>query len=215
MKKILILIILFLIPLVIALEECPRFAYPKDISCEIRSTWKPESGCNANISFYNESGNQVYNTSWTDLNPYCRAIFNFTEIGTVCGNSTIEDSCITIQGDDEQMIVAITLFLLAINILVFALPFWVNFTKSEAGNYVIKRMFWIAAVLLLWFNTTIFRQLASDWGLGIDNFLLGYWWIFTMASFSTILIMCYVMVVGAVKLMKEARLKERMGEDGY
>lgn len=214
MKKILLLIVLFLIPVAIALEECPRYAYPKDIPCEIRSSWKPTT-CSANMSFYNETGTNVYNTSWTELNPYCKAIFNYSEIGTLCGNSTIEDSCITIQGDDDQMILLIGLFLIGINIIVFALPFWVRFSVSEAGNYIVKRMFWIAAVLLLWFNTTIFRQLANDWGLGIDNFLLGYWWIFTMAAFSTILIMCYVMVVGAVKLMKEAKLKERMGENEY
>lgn len=204
-----------MIPIVLSLEECPRFGYPKDVPCEIRSTWKPTSGCFGNITFFNESGTLVFNSSWSDLKPYCRAEMNYSDIGTICANSTIEDVCITIQGDDEQMILAITLFLLGINIIVFALPFWVRFSKSEAGDYVVKRMFWIASILLLWFNTTLFRTLAESWGLGIDNFLIAYWWIFTIMAFGTVLVMCYVMVAGAMKLMKEAQLKKRMGEDGY
>lgn len=157
----------------------------------------------------------MHNTTWTIATPFCTATFNHTEIGTVYGNSTIEESYITVEGDDENMILAIALFLIGINIVVFALPFWVKFSQSKAADYVVKRMVWIGSLLLLWYNTTIFRQMASDWGLGIDNFLLGYWWIFTMAAFSMILVMTYVMVVGATKLMKEAKLKERMGEDGY
>lgn len=217
MKRSIIILALIFLPIVLALEECPRYAFPKDIPCEIRSTWTPATGCYGNLSYYNETGNYTYFTLWSNSSPYCVATFNYTALGTVCGNSTIEDSCITIQGDDEQMIIAITLFLLGINVLVFALPFWVKFSKSEAGDYVVRRMMWIGAILLLWFNTTLFRELASKWGLGIDNFLLGYWWIFTMAAFSTIFIMTYVAVVGAIKLTKEAQLKKRMGDDydGY
>lgn len=215
MKCTLILMCLLILPIAIALEECPRYASPQDIPCEVRSTWKPSTGCMGGLDYYNESGIEVFNTSWTDLPPYCKANFNYTSIGTVCGNSTIDDSCITIQGENDNMILAISLFLILLNALIFALPFWVTFSKSEAANYVVRRMMWMAAILLLWFNTTLFRQLASDWGLGIDNFLLVYWWVFTLGAFATIFIMCYVMVVGAMKLMKESKLKERMGEYEY
>jgi len=205
--------LLLLIPIVIGLEECPRFAYPKDIPCVIKSTW--DADCLGNFTFYNESGSLVYNTLWENSKPYCQAVYNYSNIGTFCGNSTIEDSCITIQGENDKMIMAITLFLLGINIFTFALPFWVNFSESEAANYVVKRMFWVGSLILLWFNTTLFRQLASDWGLGIDNFLIAYWWIFTFGIFASVLIICYIMVVGAMKLMKEAKLRERMGEYDY
>lgn len=215
MKKVVLIIFLLMIPLALAIKECPRYAYPKDIPCVIYSTWKPDDACTGGLDFYNQSGELVNSTLWLNSTPYCLAYFNISSIGTYIGNSSIENVVITIMGDDEQMIMTIGLFLIGINLIVFALPFWVRFSKSEAGNYVVRRMFWIAALLLLWFNTTLFRQLASDWGLGIDNFLIAYWWIFTMGVFSSILIMTYVMVVGAMKLMKEAKMRERLGEDGY
>ena len=77
---------------------------------------------------------------------------------------------------------------------------------------MVKRMFWIAAILLLWFNMTLIRQLSMDWGIGIDYFLATYWWIFTIMVFASILITTYVMAVGSIKLFKEAKMRKRMGE---
>jgi len=205
-----------MIPLAFALEECPRYANLKDIPCRIQSSYTPSEGCiGQNITIYNSSGVNVQNMTWGSLLPSCNATFNITELGTFSYNSTVENGIINIQGEEEEMILVIALFLIGINLLVFALPFWVRFSKSEAAHYVVKYLMWIAAVILLWFNTTIFRQLASDWGLGIDNFLTGYWWIFTLLAISSIFLMVYIGLVGMLKLMKEAKLKERLGDDGY
>lgn len=203
--------LILLVPLVYSIPECGRFTKRADIPCNIISSWKPDGDCSDyDIDIINESGITIQIMTWGEYIPTCNITFNVSTLGTYYGNSTPEDIIITVEGDNE-MILSISIFLILINLVVFALPFFVRFSDSEAGNYVVKRMIWIGSILLLWFNTTIFRTMAIDNGLGIDDFLLGYWWIFTLAAFSVIFIMVYVMVVGATKLMKEAQLRERMG----
>jgi len=71
----------------------------------------------------------------------------------------------------------------------------------------------IAGIMFLWFNSLIFRELALQFNLGIDNYLHLYWWIFTIAMFMIIFILVYVMVVGSIKLAQETKLKRRMGDE--
>ena len=210
-----LLVVLILIPIAYAIPECQRVTTVSDIPCNIISSWTPSGNCgDYNLSIYNSSGVILQNKTWGDYIPFCNVTFNISSpLGTYHYNSTLEDGIIELVGD-EAMILSITIFLLAINALVFALPFWVKFSKSEAGNYIVRRLMWIASILLLWFNTTIFRTMAQDNGMNIDNFLLAYWWMFTLGAFASVFIMTYVMVVGATKLMKESKMKIRMGGDG-
>lgn len=197
-----------------AIEECGRFTMVKDIPCSIISTWKPSGACeDHNLSIYNQTGLNILNLSWGTYFPVCNATFNISEIGTYYYNSSIENGVITVNGEDESMILSITIFLLLINLVLFYLPFKVRFSSSEAGDYIVKRMVWIGAFLLLWFNSTLFRQLSVTWGLGIDSFMEVYWWLFTLGTFICVFLMCYYALVGGTKLMKEAQMRKRMGDD--
>lgn len=215
MKKIIILIlvtVLLALP-ALALKECQRTTKVSDIPCEIISSYHPSSGCNShNMTVYNSSNQLIQNITWGDYQPFCNVTFTHTNPQTYIWNSTLDSGVIVVEGDESQMILILGIFILLINITVAWLPFKVKFSKSEAGNYVVKRMVWIAAVLLLWFNMTMFRQLASDWGIGIDNFLEVYWWGFTIATFICIFLMVYYATVGGLKIMKEAQMRRRMGD---
>lgn len=215
LKYIIILWFILLALPVYSIEECGRFQQVKDIPCNIITSYKPLNDCNTySVIIYNQSGNNISTLSFGNYFPTCNFTFNYTKLQTYIWNSTIESGVITVEGDDENMIIILGAFLLLINLGLAYLPFKVKrFSISPAGDYVIKRMFWIAAILLLWFNMTLFRQLSSDWGLGVDNFLRAYWWIFTLAAFACVFIMCYVALVGALKLMKEARMKKRLGDE--
>lgn len=215
MKKIILLIAVILVLAVgaSALKECQRTTMVNDIPCEIISSYHPSAGCGSyNMTIYNSSNQIIENATWGDYAPFCNVTFTHTKPQTYIWNSTLDSGVIVVEGDESQMILLLGIFILLINIAVAWLPFKARFSKSEAGNYVVKRMIWIAAILLLWFNMTMFRQLASDWGLGIDNFLEVYWWAFTMATFICIFLMVYYATVGGLKLMKEAQMKRRMGD---
>lgn len=216
MKKItlaILILVLIQIAAALPLKECGRFMQPKDIPCNIITSWKPSTGCNTKITIFNSSGDIIQVGNFSLFTPKCNYTMNISTLGTFNYNSTIQDGVWTTRGDDATMIFSITIFLLLINGVLFILPFKTKFTASEAGNYMVSRLMWMAALLVLWFNTTLFRQLALDWGLGIDNFLWVYWWVFTITVWIVIFSMCYIMVVGTRKLVAEAQMRKRMGQD--
>lgn len=211
MKALTFLIVLMIFPIVLG-DECLREMTPNQIPCQIISSWKPTS-CTGNLQVYNQSNVNIVNFTWGEYPPVCNATWNISQVGTYHYNSSIEDGVITINGDDDNMILGVLIFLFIINLVLFILPFTTNFSNSKAGNYVVKRGFWIASVFILWFNMTLVRQLSYNWGLGIDNFLRVLWWILTMISWGCIFILVYVALVGGIKLQKEAKMRKRMGED--
>lgn len=116
-------------------------------------------------------------------------------------------------GEIRDMTLGISLFLLLFNIGLFITPVFVKqFTKNPASNYVVRKIIIMMGILVLWFNSLIFRQLATNFGLDIDNYLIAYWWFFTLAVFIVIFTMCYVMVIGALQLAKQTRIARRMGD---
>ena len=209
---------LILIPIAFAIQfpECSRYTSVKDIPCRAISSWNNSDNCLVNGTVLNSSSKDTVQVlSWENYTRNCFAWFNVSTIG-VYTYTGVEDGIITVRGEEDQMILAITIFLILINGVLFLLPFYTDFTKNEAGNYMVKKLIWIASFLFLWFNTTMLRQLAYNWGLGIDNFLLVYWWFFTLGIWICIFVMTYVMVVGTSKLAKQASIKLRTtGENGY
>ena len=206
---------LVLVVQVKALKECTRVNVVRDIPCNIITSHHPTGSCSDyNVTIFNQNNSEILTALLGEYIPTCNLTFNYTKPQTYFWNSTVESGIITVTGDEDGMILTLGIFLFLINLTIAYIPFKVkSFTENKAGDYVIKRMFWIAAMLFLWFNMTMFRQLSSDWGLGIDNFLEAYWWIFTLMAFSCVFIMSYVALVGALKLIKEERMKRRLGDN--
>lgn len=197
---------------ILALKECQSITKVSDIPCNIISLTHPANNCNTyNMSIYNGSNVLIANITWGDYPPTCNLTFSYNSPQTYYYNSSVMAGVITVEGDDD-MILILGIFLLLINIAIAYLPFMTRFSKSEAGDYVVKRMIWIAAILLLWFNMTMFRQLAKDYGIGVDIYLNVYWWILTLAVFACVFLIAYVALVGALKLIQESKLKKRMGD---
>jgi hypothetical protein len=177
----------------------------------------PSLSCtNYNYEIYNTT-DYIRNDTLTQLNSSIY-YFIFNDTGTaggylvkICDGSTRE---IVVGGDEENMILAIVIFLMAINIISFGLPFWVKrFSESKATDYMLRKFMWIISIALLWFNLTLLRDMAISQGLGIDNYLAGYWWILTLAMMTITIVLIYVMTVGTLKLVEEAKMRERMGEE--
>jgi len=216
MKKILLLIMILLIPIVTALgqelPECQRKMQPKDIPCNIITSYTPSDGCNKNITIFNSSGDIIQVGNYGVYTPTCNYTMNISDVGTYQYNSSIEDGVFTIEGDNDIMILVVFGILILFNLLLVYLPFKITFSKHKAANFVIRHFVWISAILFFWFNITMLRQVAQTWGLGIDSFLLTYWWIFTLLTFASVFIIVYVSFIGAMKIMKDVKLQQRFGE---
>lgn len=119
-------------------------------------------------------------------------------------------------GEREGMTTGIVWFLLLLNLGVFSTPLFIKqFSQNEVANFIVRRTLYMTGIVILWFNTLIFRTLAQEFGLGIDNFLEAYWWFFTLAMFIVVFLSIYFMAIGAIRLAKQAQIELRMGkEDG-
>lgn len=221
---ILTLLAIVLIPIVMGVC-CER-----NRDCIISETCQDAACGNCSITIYNRTGIVEIPLSNMELVTYYTYIFNISKNLTKFGiypytincsnNKVCKGECrVEIKqecGEEgkDNMILGISLFLLLFNIGLFVTPVIVKqFTKNPVSNYVIRRLMVMAGILVLWFNSLIFRQMASDYGLGIDNYLIAYWWFFTLGVFIIIFVMCYVMVLGALDLAKQAQLRRRMGYD--
>lgn len=199
--------------------------------CIIAETCQDAACGNCSLNIYNRDG--TINT--TELQMTINNLYTYTvnisqnltsygvypyTINCTTNRTCLGDCQVEVKSDcgrRTNMELSITLFLLAINILCFALPFWVTFSKkNEVTDYVVKRLLWIASLVLLWFNTTIFRTMAENYGLNIDNFLVAYWWFFTLGVFMAVFIMVYVTTKGALMLIEDLKMRRRMGyEEKY
>jgi hypothetical protein len=118
------------------------------------------------------------------------------------------------SGELNEMMLAIGLFLLMVNLGLFLTPYLVKkMTDNVVSDYVIKKMFIIAGFVVLWFNSLIFRIVADSAQLAITQQLFVLWWIFTLGMIICIFAMVYVMVRGVIKMIEAAQLKKRMGDE--
>lgn len=123
---ILLLVSVFLTPLISALEECQREQEPKNIPCQIISTWNYSKPCSIHTAdSYYENGSFIQTNTFeahgaTDL---CRFTWNITEEGTYnYVVDTGETGGILVkkfQGIDDRMMTII--FALSIIIIYFGL----------------------------------------------------------------------------------------------
>ena len=223
MKKWIILFLITIAMVQIATAICCE----RNKDCIISETCQEADCGDCDIAIYNRDGTtNISHTIMTKITDYSytyNASKNLTDYGTYpysinCSNlKTCQGDCqVEVKadcGERGKMEFAIILVLIVINLFVFILPFLVKFSKNQAADYVVRRLLWIASLFLLWFNMTIFRTMAKNYGLGIDNFLEAYWWILTLGAFAGILLMVYVSTIGLIRLMKQINFKRRMGDE--
>jgi len=224
MKKWLTILILMIITVQLVTAVCCE----KNSDCIVTETCQDTSCGFCTIRVYNIDGTlnmtQQNMTQVSDVSYKINLSTNLSGYGTYpyvinCStNKTCEGDCqVEIHdycGRNTEMSTGIVLFLLLFNTGIFIVPLMVKqFHNHEAANYIIKRMILLAGIVVLWFNVGIFRTLAISYNLGIDNFLKAYWWIFTVIMFAVIFLSIYFTTMGALRLIREAKLRKRLGYD--
>ena len=187
---------------------------PRDLPCDIISSWTPPANCTTyGMSVYRSGGVLQYNTSWQEYFPKCVAVFNITTNGTYHYNSSVDEGVIVVQSEDNMTSLGVIIFLLLLNGVLFAAPFFVAFTDDEVTNNIIKKIVWIAGLLILAFNTTILASLAENAGLGITQELFVFQWIFIKALYICMILLFFNIMTSTPKLWKAKEERKRMGEE--
>ena len=204
---------LFLIPVVYGIE-CQRLMNPVEANnCTLTSTWKPSAGCAVEIRIHNSVGSLVQTQNWTEQEPYCVSDWNITSEGVWQYNSTIEDGTISIEKEDNMTSLGIFIFLILLNITLFLLPSFVQFTQGKATNNIVKHIVYLTGLTVLAFNTTIFATLADNAGLGITKELFVFQNFFLIGISAGMILLFFSIIVSTPKIWKEERDKKRMGDN--
>lgn len=208
-----VMVMLALIPLAFAMDECQRIEEPKDIPCTIYSTWKPADCAAFNLTVFNESDNVVQILTWNNLTTVCNATFNITQKGIYLYNSSIESGVIEVEAKDNMIGLGVVIFLLAINIAIFLIPTFVKLHSHEIWHKVISKIIYIFGMGILAFNVSITVTMADNAGLGINRMLFLYQqWILWIIYVSMIFLFFH-MIVSTFQSYKISKKKRRMGEE--
>lgn len=210
----LVLSILLISPIVHSLIECSRITQVSDIPCMIVTSWKPVS-CNVNLSVLNSSAGILYTQTMGDYADKCNGIFNITQDGIYTWNSSIETGTITVEAKDSMATLSVGIFILLVNIGIFAFGFYGKFSKNEVFDFLIKRCIYIIGVVLLWFNTSIFMTFAKNNGLGIQPQMNTYFLMISICILAGIVYIVYTMLTTPLKIWKQISLRNMMGEDNH
>lgn len=116
------------------------------------------------------------------------------------------------DGERSMSSWSITFFFMAINAALFILPFRVNFSEHPAADYAIKRCCWIIACILTWWNTLMMLTLSNEQGLGLNEVIRPYFYVFTLLLFLVVFALLYTGIMMPFKIMEQLRLKKMMGE---
>jgi len=151
---------------------------------------------------------------------YCNTSFIGTYIvngvGNADGNKVFAyDFMITDSGSELYSGVSsipIALFILIINISMFALFFKKKIVENKYTNFIIRRSALVVAIFLLMFNASIMATIASSAGLPLTQEMFLYMRYFGWGGYITIIFLCFSTIVQLFAQYKTEKHNRRYGE---
>jgi len=114
------------------------------------------------------------------------------------------------KGQDGS-IIALTLFLLLVNGILFYLSFKKRF-KDELVDFIVRRCLLIISIFLLMWNTTIIATMVSNSNLGVTKELFMYMEIFGYVGYIGIIILFFTSLLQFMKAWKTKKQRKSDGE---
>lgn len=146
MKKLILLtLITILIPICYGLEECGKVIEPTDIPCQVTSLWNYSNCPIYNATVYNQSGTNIINYSFLDLDStgLCHFAWNVSTVGSYIYIVENGDSGnITVEADNMMLGLII-----GIGIIVAAF-LWLAFSL-ESEHFLLKVLLIFTSISLL------------------------------------------------------------------
>ena len=194
MKKIIILIILLMIPIVLSIEECEDIQLVKKIPCQITATWNYTQPCNShNVTVYNSTNNNIINYTFQELgeSPLCVFEWNVTTLGSYTYLiDTGDTGNITVARQDNMIAIIIGLIFVMIFFAVFGFVFdnW----GAKILGYGIALIQLLNIVYILYINE-LNMSLAPALKL---NFTITLWLAFGIGMISMIMLVLSLVSMG-------------------
>lgn len=107
--------------------------------------------------------------------------------------------------------VAIMMFILTPTGVLFFLPFFKKFSKSEITNLIIKRSMWVVATYLMVLNSAIAATIAADAGLDLTREMFQYMWMFGTLGYVLMGWLVLSTLFEVLKLWKKNATNKRLG----
>lgn len=213
--RIYLILILLLIPLGYALEECQDIITPNDIPCIITSTWEYPNLCNTyEVKIYESQGLLLETKNLDAIGIYCNFTIHNSTIGSYYYNVSSGDTgAFIIKNEGDNMIsLGVILFLMVITAVVFYFGFKGGFTNSELANFIISRSLILGGIFLLMQDITILATLSDHFGLGINKDIFRLLWLSMWGGYLFAVYLLFNTFIGALKLARQEQEKRRMGE---
>ena len=148
MKKwgLLFLVLMLVVDIAIAYEECQSEVQPNDIPCRVTTTWVYPEPCNSyNTTIFNEAGGVVYTTNLSSFGEtgFCNFTFTNTTPQSYYYNISSGDTGgILVKEDDTMGYMALGLILMGATML-FA------YFAVNSKNYVFQIFFSLFAFMMI------------------------------------------------------------------
>ena len=204
---------------VTALKECKEVVQPKDIPCEIITTWDYINDCNTyEMKVYNQTPSLVYNVSLTDYTGTgrCNTTFNITTKGSYIFNiSNGGDSgrIIVEVEEDEMASLAITVFILIITGGLFWLSTKKEIFRSKYANIIARRSALVLAIYLMILNSAIMATIAENAGLALTQEMFFFMRLFGFIGYPAMIILMLSALFQSFRDMKMDKRRKRTGDE--
>lgn len=212
--QLLIIFTLILITIVsaTATEFCEDILIPNQ-QCTMLT---PSLSCgNYTYQIFNETNILVQTTNLTNVDS---DIYSFTfnqssgdYLVRLCDGSTRE---IYVEGQDTMSSLAITIFILAITGVLFALPkLMLRFSKNIFADLLLKRCCYILAIYLMVLNSAIMATIAESSGIAVTDEMFRYMWLFGTVGYLAIAFTVLKTLLDILDMWKLTKTNKRMGDD--
>ena len=211
-------LLLFLVPLSTAMEECTGITTPNGVPCQIITTWDYENACNTyTIKIYNSTPSLIGKTTLTDYTgtSRCNSSFNFTKVGTYTFNITEsgDSGSIHVRYEVDTMAsFAIMFFMILITAVVFYVAWKSEFLQeSPLAHYITKKLLYIIGMFLLALDFTIALAISDNFGIGVNNEMALMLFFAHRSTYVIFVAMFLTATINGLKLWKWEKQKRRMG----
>lgn len=218
-KLLSLLMLIIVLPLVSAIDECQQKQLVKNTPCNIITSWNYPNQCNTyTIVYYQENGSLTGSATLGNYaeTSFCNVTFNFTQPGLYTYNISSGDTgSLTVAKSEEEMAsLSILLFVMIITGIFFLIPFLnMRYNKNLAVDKLLRGLSLTMGVFLLMLDSSIVATIASNAGIDVTTSIFTFMNIIRWLSYPLMVIILMLTFKMVRTTIEEQKRMVRMGEN--